>query len=109
MLRTASAVAGMVSHLNVDQIWNGCNGFVGIHRIRLTEDGSYQEQTVQDGHRPQMHSVPGRRDGQRSGINMTSDAWDARERNGSRQDTLETGQCINKLVQGVEQIGCTSR
>ena len=109
MLRTASAVAGMVSHLNVDQIWNGSNGFVGIHHDRLTEDGPYQEQTVQDGHRPQMHSVPRRRDGQRSGINMTSDAWDARERNGSRQDTLETGQCINKLVQGVEQIGCTSR
>ena len=99
----------MVSHLNVDQIWNGCNGFVGIHRVGLTEDGSYQEQTVQDSYRPQMHSVPGRRDGERSDINMTSDAWDARERNGSRQDTLETGQSINKLVQGVEQIGCSLR
>ena len=34
---------------------------------------------------------------------------DVREWNRRSQNTFKTGKCINKLVQGVVQVGCTSQ
>ena len=34
---------------------------------------------------------------------------DVRERNGRSQNAFKTGKCINELVEGVQQVGCTAQ
>jgi len=99
--RTAPTVPGIVRYFNVGQSWKGWLRISISKLVRRRFMSTYQKKAVNKGHSPKMNRISEK---QPSAFGDSVSTKHRRVRNGRGQNTFQSSQGINKLVQSRNQI-----